>query len=206
MRERQRERERNLTDSEIHVGSSLVVQWLKLCVSPVGGRGSLPSQGTKILCAMQQGQINKLKLKEKENACEMTNTQEQPGKLHDGRQRGEACPANILTYQAPGIRAGYSWARLGLSGTKRACICARGWHTTEATSGVKRKAGCSLNWGRDFSHSQKYMINGLKAQCEKQVFHLKTNLSGTHIHLAQLIHFNCQDFLSAVLTSMSSDS
>ena len=160
----------------------------------IGGRGSIPSQGTKILCAVQQGQINKLKLKEKENAYEMTNTQEQPGKLHNGRQRGEACPANVLTYQAPSIRVGYSWARLGLSGTERACICARGWHT----SGVKRKAGCSLNWGRDFSHSQKYLINGLKAQCEKQLLHLKTNLSGSHIHLAQSIHFNCQDFLFAV--------
>ena len=187
-----------MTNSKIHVGTLLVVLWLRLCVSTVGGRGSIPSRGTKILCAVQQGQLNKLKFKEKENACEMTNTPKQPGKLHNGRQRGEACPANVLTYQAPSIRVGYSWARLGLSGTERACMCARGWHTTEVMSGVKRKAGCLLNWGRDFSHSQKYLINGLKAQCEKQLLHLKTNLSGSHIHLAQSIHFNCQDFLSAV--------
>ena len=122
VRETEREKERNLTNSKIHVGTLLLVQWLRLCVSTVGGRGSIPSWGTKILCAMQQGQINKLKWKEKENACEMTNTQEQPGKLHNGRQRAEACPANVLTYQAPRVGAGYSWARLGLSGTERACM------------------------------------------------------------------------------------
>ena len=35
------------------VGTSLVVQWLRLCTSTVGAAGSIPRQGTKILHAGQ---------------------------------------------------------------------------------------------------------------------------------------------------------
>ena len=43
------------------VGTSLVVQRLRLCASTAGGLGSIPDQGTKILHAAQNGQkvINK---------------------------------------------------------------------------------------------------------------------------------------------------
>ena len=39
------------------VGTSLVAQWLRLCASTVGGMGSIPGGGTKILHAAQCGQI-----------------------------------------------------------------------------------------------------------------------------------------------------
>ena len=35
------------------VGTSLAVQWLRLCTSNAGGAGSIPSQGTKIPHAVQ---------------------------------------------------------------------------------------------------------------------------------------------------------
>ena len=38
------------------LGTSLAVQWLKLCISTAGGTGSIPGQGTKIPHAMQRGQ------------------------------------------------------------------------------------------------------------------------------------------------------
>ena len=40
-------------------GTSLVVQWLRLQASIAGGAGSIPGQGTKILHAVQHGQIKK---------------------------------------------------------------------------------------------------------------------------------------------------
>ena len=41
-------------------GTSLAVQWLRLCPSNAGGKGSIPGQGTKIPHAVQRGQnINK---------------------------------------------------------------------------------------------------------------------------------------------------
>ena len=39
-------------------GTSLVVQWLRLCASNVGDTGSIPGQGTKISSAMQYSQNN----------------------------------------------------------------------------------------------------------------------------------------------------
>ena len=51
----------NLKDSKL--GTSLVVQWLRLCASIVGDTGSIPGQGTKIPHAAQCGQkkLNKIK-------------------------------------------------------------------------------------------------------------------------------------------------
>ena len=40
-------------------GSSLVVQWLRLCVSTTGGTGSILGRGTKVLHAMWCGQKKK---------------------------------------------------------------------------------------------------------------------------------------------------
>ena len=53
-------------------GTSLVVQWLRICTSTAGGIGSIPGQGTKILHAMQcsekKKKINKTKKKKRQNA------------------------------------------------------------------------------------------------------------------------------------------
>ena len=38
-------------------GTSLVVQWLRLCASHAGGMGLIPGQGTKIMHAVQCGKI-----------------------------------------------------------------------------------------------------------------------------------------------------
>ena len=43
---------------ESDLGTSLVVQWLRLCASNARGMGSTPRQGTKIPYALQQGQRN----------------------------------------------------------------------------------------------------------------------------------------------------
>ena len=40
----------------VHIGSSLAVQWLGLWSSTVGGTGSIPGRGTKILHATQHSQ------------------------------------------------------------------------------------------------------------------------------------------------------
>ena len=45
------------------LGTSLLVQWLRLCASSVGGPGSTPGQGTKISHAAQHRQ--KIKKKKK---------------------------------------------------------------------------------------------------------------------------------------------
>ena len=37
-------------------GTSLAVQWLRLCASTAGGMGLIPGQGTKILHAAQHSQ------------------------------------------------------------------------------------------------------------------------------------------------------
>ena len=37
-----------MKDLKVRTGTSLVVQWLRLCVSSAGGVGSIPGQGTKI--------------------------------------------------------------------------------------------------------------------------------------------------------------
>ena len=39
----------------IVIGTSLVVQWLRLCASSAGSMGSIPGQGTKIPHAMWRG-------------------------------------------------------------------------------------------------------------------------------------------------------
>ena len=41
------------------VGTSLVVQWLRLCAPNAGGMGLVPGWGTKILHATQLGQKKK---------------------------------------------------------------------------------------------------------------------------------------------------
>ena len=46
-------------------GTSLVVQWVRLCTSKSWGAGSFPHQGTKIPHAMQCGQKIKFQLKKK---------------------------------------------------------------------------------------------------------------------------------------------
>ena len=40
-------------------GTSLAIQWLRLCASTAGGEGSIPGRGTKILHVMWHSQINK---------------------------------------------------------------------------------------------------------------------------------------------------
>ena len=47
------------------MGTSLVVQWLRLRASTAGGTGSIPGRGTKIPNAARCGQINKFKIKNK---------------------------------------------------------------------------------------------------------------------------------------------
>ena len=44
-------------------GTSLVVQWLRLCASNSGGTGSIPGQGTKSPHAAWHGQKKKKKKK-----------------------------------------------------------------------------------------------------------------------------------------------
>ena len=41
------------------MGTSLAVQWLRLCASTARGTGSITGQGTKISHAMQRGLKNK---------------------------------------------------------------------------------------------------------------------------------------------------
>ena len=43
----------------LNLGTSLVVQWLKLHISTVGGTGLIPDHGTKILHATWHSQKNK---------------------------------------------------------------------------------------------------------------------------------------------------
>ena len=43
----------------LSIGNSLAVQWLGLHASTAGDKGSIPSQGTKILHAFSHDQINK---------------------------------------------------------------------------------------------------------------------------------------------------
>ena len=45
------------------LGTSLAAQWLRLHVSPTGGTGSIPGQGTKIPPAVRCGQKKKKKKK-----------------------------------------------------------------------------------------------------------------------------------------------
>ena len=47
--------------TNIYCGTSLAVQWLRLCASNAGGMGSIPSQGTKIPHAAQQKKKKKHK-------------------------------------------------------------------------------------------------------------------------------------------------
>ena len=44
-----------------YTGTSLAVQWLRLCVSTAGGVGSTPGRGTKISHAGQRDQKKKKK-------------------------------------------------------------------------------------------------------------------------------------------------
>ena len=57
------------TDREIEfklmTGTSLAVQWLRLCTSNAGGKGSVPSQGTEIPHAVWRGKKKKKSLGEK---------------------------------------------------------------------------------------------------------------------------------------------
>ena len=48
------------------LGSSPVVQWLRLCASNAGGMGLIPGQGTKILHASRCGKEKKKKKKKKD--------------------------------------------------------------------------------------------------------------------------------------------
>ena len=46
-------------------GSSLEVQWLRLCISTAGGMGLIPGQGTKIPRALLHGQKPQIRKKKK---------------------------------------------------------------------------------------------------------------------------------------------
>ena len=46
----------------LHSGTSLVVQWLRLCDPNAGSTGSIPGWGSKILHVLQCGQKKKKKL------------------------------------------------------------------------------------------------------------------------------------------------
>ena len=50
-----------------HCGTSLVVQWFRLCTSTAGGAGSIPGPGTKIPHALQCGQKLKKKKESKDS-------------------------------------------------------------------------------------------------------------------------------------------
>ena len=50
-----------ITLSEENVWTSLVVQWLRLCISTAGGVGLIPGRGAKIPHAMQCGQKKRKK-------------------------------------------------------------------------------------------------------------------------------------------------
>ena len=58
------------------LGTSLVIQWLRLFTSTAGGAGSIPGQGTKILHAVQHGQEIKRKKKKKKERKEKKNLDE----------------------------------------------------------------------------------------------------------------------------------
>ena len=44
------------------MGTSLAIQWLRLCASNAEGADSIPGQGTKIPYAVQRGRKNNKKL------------------------------------------------------------------------------------------------------------------------------------------------
>ena len=44
------------------IRTSIAVQWLRVHASTAAGAGSIPGWGTKILCAMQNGQKNKKRI------------------------------------------------------------------------------------------------------------------------------------------------
>ena len=46
------------------IGTSLVVQWLRLCTSTAGAAGSIPRQGTKILHSVPPSKKNPQKQKD----------------------------------------------------------------------------------------------------------------------------------------------
>ena len=50
------------SDKHVAPGNSLAVQWLGLCASIAGGRGSIPGQGTKIPQAAWCGKKKKILL------------------------------------------------------------------------------------------------------------------------------------------------
>ena len=50
---------------KIALGTSLAVQWLRLCTSTAGGMGSIPDWRTKIPRAARHGQKKKLYLRER---------------------------------------------------------------------------------------------------------------------------------------------
>ena len=44
--------EKHIQKKKVVIGTSLVIQWLRLCASTAGGVGSIPGQGPEILLAM----------------------------------------------------------------------------------------------------------------------------------------------------------
>ena len=60
---------------EVWTGTSLVVQWLRLCTSTAGGMGSIPGRGTKIPHATWHG-LKKKKERKREKGRDLTHTEE----------------------------------------------------------------------------------------------------------------------------------
>ena len=54
-----REQHKNVLFKNIQAGTSLVVQWVRLCAPTAGGTGSVPGGGTKIPHVTQLGQKKK---------------------------------------------------------------------------------------------------------------------------------------------------
>ena len=75
-----------LLEDRIAVGTSLVAQWLRLCASTVGGVGSVPGGGTKILHAVQSShkQTNKQTKKKTEDIIVVTLRENGPGMRDEG--------------------------------------------------------------------------------------------------------------------------
>ena len=54
---------------EKRLGTSLVVQWLRLCAPNAGGPGSIPGQGSRSHMQQLRARMPQLKKKKKDPAC-----------------------------------------------------------------------------------------------------------------------------------------
>ena len=58
---KKKKKHRSRDQKNKNCGTSLVIQWLRLCASNAGGMDSVPPWGTKIPHAVQHDQINNMK-------------------------------------------------------------------------------------------------------------------------------------------------